>query len=134
MSTSASNLLLASRGEHRDGTAFAVAGDGDVPRIDVVALRQPLDHGRQVVGVVLQGDAFAASAALADAALVVAQHDEALLCQRTGKLRKDRNAGDRLRRAPPAPEPATSTTAGWLRRPTPVGMVSVPARLNPAPG
>ena len=69
-------------------------GDRNPPRIDIVALGEPLDDGDEVVGVVGLRDGFAATAALSDRALVVAEHEKSLLRERTGELTQDRDAGN----------------------------------------
>ena len=89
------NLLLAGRREHRHRRTLAIAGDEDAFRVDVLALAQPLDRGDGVVGVIVERDALGSPAALADAALVVAQDDEIAFRQLPGQLREQRNAGHR---------------------------------------
>ena len=88
------DLLLALGCEHRDHPALAVAGDRNPPRIDIVALGEPLDDGDEVVGVVGLRHGFTATAALSDPALVIAEHEKSLLRECTGELTQDRDAGD----------------------------------------
>ena len=84
---------LVLRGRHqRDEPAFAVADDGDALRIDVLAIRQQLDRRAHIVRVVGERRRFRAAAALADAALVVADDDEAGVGERAGDLAEDRDA------------------------------------------
>ena len=66
-----------------------------IRRVDIVALVQPFDHGEEVVGVVSLRDGLAPAAALADGALVVADHEESLLRQGAGELAHYRDAGNR---------------------------------------
>ena len=90
------DLLLASRREHRGRAAFPVSGNRNPPRIDVITFGQPLHHRHDVVRVVLQRDRFDAAAALADAALVVAQHHEAAFGECGSELPEDWDVGDGL--------------------------------------
>ena len=71
-----------------------MADDGDALRIDVLALRQQLHRRAHIVGVVGERAGFGAAAALADAALVVADDDEAGVGERVGDLAENRNADD----------------------------------------
>ena len=66
---------------------------------------EPFDGGDQVVGVVLERDPLAAAAALADAALVVAENHESLVRQRSPRAAQRSGCRRRPRRARPGPSP-----------------------------
>ena len=69
-----------------------MADDGDALRIHVLAIRQQLDRRAHIVGVVGERRRLGASAALADAAFVVADDDVAGVGEGAGDLAEDRNA------------------------------------------
>ena len=89
-------ILLAGARDHRDGAAFAMPGDVDPLLVDVLALLQPGVDRERVTRIVLDCGALIASAALADAAFVVADDEITLLGERAGKLGEDRYAGHRF--------------------------------------
>ena len=88
--------LLLGRGHQRHQPALAVADDRQLPAVDVLALAHQPDRGAQIVCVVGQRGRLDPAAALSDAALVVAQHQEAGVGEAVGELAEDRNAEDRL--------------------------------------
>src|SRR5262249_2086410 len=70
------NALVLGGGVQRHGAAFAVADGGDVLRVDVFARRQVPDSRARVLRVLVQPRRLRSSAALTNAALVVAHDDE----------------------------------------------------------
>src|SRR4051812_38169146 len=86
-------LFLARSSEHRHRSPLAVSRDRDSSWIDVFAFRKPLHDRDQIVGVVLQGDAFTAPAALSNAAFVVSKDEEPVLRETPRELREDWHAG-----------------------------------------
>ena len=86
------DLLVLRRRHQRDQAALAVADHGDPLRIHVLAIRQQLDRRAHILGVVGERRRFGAAAALADAALVVADDDVAGVGEGAGNLAEDRNA------------------------------------------
>jgi hypothetical protein len=110
-----------------------VADHRDPFGIDVLAIRQQLDRRADVVGVVGERRRFGASAALADAALVVADDDVAGGGERIGDLAEDRNAGDETVAIgrPAAPDSTTGGSRGAL---VCRGRDSVPASEKPLLG
>ena len=72
-----------------------MSDDGNPAFVDVAPLfLEPRDDRADVLGVVVDRRRFAASAALSDAALVEADHDEARTDEILGDLSQHRNAGD----------------------------------------
>jgi len=77
-------------------SALAVTDDGHSPAIDILSIAGESDDGAQVLGEVCERGRLGAAATLADAPLVVAQHEVSRVGQGTGELAEDRNAGDGL--------------------------------------
>ena len=84
--------FLPGGGDQCHCASFAVPDDGDALRIDVGTFGQHLDGGAGIFCEVGERGAFAAAAALADAALVVAEHFVARLGQRVRHLAENGNA------------------------------------------
>ena len=96
---------------------------------------QPSHRRDHVVRVVGQRRRFGPAAALAGAAAVVAQDEDARCRRAPSRAARTPERRRSLRRDRPAYAPPTRTTAGWRSRPaTPGGVVTVPARLNPLAG
>ena len=115
-STSAVMRFSLVGGDQANRAALAVADDREAPAVDIVAVGHEADGRAQVVGEVCEGGRFRASAALSNAALVVAQDQETGVGQRVGELPEDRNARDGLV-AIVGPDPPARTTAGSRARP-----------------
>ena len=114
--------------------ALAVADDGEALPVDVLAVAHELDGRAQVLGVVGERRRLRPAAALADAALVVAQDEESAVGERVRELAENRDAEGGL------------VAVGWTgaadqdRQPAavpsavPVGLESVPASEKPFAG
>ncbi len=82
--------------QQADRSALAVTDDGQPSAIDVLSIADEPDGRAQVFGEVCERGRLGAAATLADAPLVVAQHEVTRVGQRTGELAEDRNADDGL--------------------------------------
>ena len=118
-----------------DQAALAVADDGDALRVDVLARRSGTSRRRAESSAKSASVAdLGAAAALADAALVVAEHDEPGVGHGAGQLAEDRDAEReavaiaraRIRRRARPPAAASA--------PASAGFDSVPASENPFDG
>ena len=117
------STLFAARGDQGNGAPLAVAADDDPAIVHVVAAGQPPHSRDHVIGVIGQSGRVGTAATLSDAALVVAQHDEAIVGQRFRQLGEDRDSYDSfvaICRSGPADEHyagrAKTSGDGWRRR------------------
>ena len=96
ISTSDARSFCLRSGDQRNRAAFTVTNDTDVPLVDVLPFAKPLRDGEDVIGEILDRCPLVTPATLADAALVVADHQVAALRERAGELGEDRDPEDIL--------------------------------------